>query len=128
MIAGAERKLREANNALDKLDADHPHLSAERYERLSAKWEAERATAQAKLERLCEQEVGHEVDALFDDDQSEVLARLAEIHAAVAGNITDCARRRRAQGPRAGIRGIRTASPTAAIPSCDLMARADTSP
>lgn len=85
----AERDLRQARSALDKLDRDYGQMPDERWNRLAGKYEAdlERAEREARLLRQEEEAVRDEA-SLADADEV-ILASLARIRSAIVGRISN---------------------------------------
>jgi site-specific DNA recombinase len=85
----AEREAQKASDRLSRVKSDYTHgeLTAAEWRELRAELEPERRAADAEVERLREQVAATEKGVRVSDVETELLEQLANIRAAVAGEI-----------------------------------------
>jgi site-specific DNA recombinase len=90
LLAAAEREAQTAAARLAKVKRDYTHgdLTAADWSELRAELKPEAIAAEAEAERLREQVVAAESGAALGDTEAEVMGQLAQLRAAVAGDVT----------------------------------------
>ena len=90
LLASAEREAQNAAARLAKVKRDYTHdeLTAAEWRELRAELEPEAVAANAEAERLREQVATADPRAALGDAEAEVMEQLAQLRAAVAGDVT----------------------------------------
>lgn len=90
LLVSAEHEAQAATARLKKIKRDYTHgeLSAAEWKELRVELEPEAAAAEAEVKRLREQLVSAESGAALGDAESELIEQLAQLRAAVAGEVS----------------------------------------
>lgn len=90
LLASAEREAQAATARLKKVKRDYTHgeLTAAEWKELRVELEPETAAAEAEVKRLREQLVSAESGVALGDAESELIEQLAQLRAAVAGEVS----------------------------------------
>ena len=89
LLKSAEGQAREAKARLSKINRDYSHgdLTADEWRRFCEDLEPEDVAARAEVERLRKQVTATESSAAGNEAEAEVIEQLAELRAAIAGDV-----------------------------------------